>query len=66
MHPLVRPLLRSQADAESKLATCEKQLLGCKERITGLSAELEAERARAAKVGAGSLPATRSIVIRQS
>ncbi len=39
-----------QADAECKLSACEKQLLGCKERISGLTAELEAERSRAAKV----------------
>lgn len=39
-----------QADAESKLTACEKQLLGCKERVSGLSAELEAERSRTTKV----------------
>ena len=42
-----------QADAESKLAACEKQLLGCKERVSGLSTELEAASCGASAAGAG-------------
>lgn len=41
-----------QADAEAKMGACEAQLLACKQRTVALSAEVEAERARAAKVGA--------------
>ena len=39
-----------QGEAEGKMCACEKQLLACKERVSALTAEVEAERQRAAKV----------------